>query len=104
MSEHVVRPTTYCAIFALLLLFTVVTASVAFVDLGPLNTFVALTIAVVKATLVVLYFMHLRYSARLTWIFVGAGVFWFLILMAFLFADIYSRGWFPPGVDWNTSG
>ncbi len=104
MSEHVVRPTTYYAIFATLLVLTGVTATVAFIDLGPLNTFVALTIAVVKATLVILYFMHLRYSTKLTWIFVGAGVFWFLILMAFLFADIWSRGWLPPGVQWNTGG
>ncbi len=104
MSEHVVRPTTYYAIFAILLVFTGVTAGVAFIDLGPLNTVVALTIAVIKATLVILYFMHLRYSPKLTWIFVAAGVFWFLLLMAFLFADIWSRGWLPPGVQWNVGG
>ncbi len=104
MSEHVVRPTTYYGIFAILLVLTGVTASVAFVDLGPLNTLVALSIAVTKATLVILYFMHLRYSTKLTWIFVGAGVLWFLLLMAFLFADIWSRGWLPRGVPWNTAG
>jgi len=104
MTEHVVRPTTYYAIFAILLIFTGVTAGVAFIDLGPLNTFVALTIAVIKATLVILYFMHLRYSTKLTWIFVSAGVFWFLILMAFLFADVLSRGWLPPGVGWGATG
>ncbi len=104
MSDHVVRPATYYSIFAILLVLTGVTASVAFVDLGPLNTLVALSIAVTKATLVILYFMHLRYSTRLTWVFVGAGVFWFLLLMAFLFADIWSRGWLPRGVPWNAGG
>ncbi len=104
MSEHVMRPTTYYAIFAILLLFTGLTAGVSFIDLGPLNTLVALTIAVTKATLVVLYFMHLRYSSRLTWIFVSAGVFWFLLLMAFLFADVFSRGWLPRGIGWGAAG
>ncbi len=101
MSEHIIRPKTYYTIFGILLLLTGLTASVAFVDLGPLNTLVALTIAVAKATLVVLFFMHLRYSTKLTWIFVAAGIFWFLLLIAFLFADIYSRGWLPRGTGWG---
>lgn len=101
MSEHIVRPTTYYAIFAALLVLTAVTAGVAFIDLGFMNTFVALTIAVIKATLVILYFMHVRYSSKLTWVFIGAGFLWLMILMAFLFADVLSRGWLPPGVDWG---
>jgi len=104
MSEHVVRPVTYYAIFATLLVLTTVTAGVAFIDLGFLNTFVALTIAVIKATLVILYFMHLRYSSKLTWVFVGAGFFWFLILIAFLLADVWTRGWLPPVTGWDTAG
>ncbi len=52
-----------------------------------------MTIATVKAVLVLLYFMHVRYSSRLTWIFVAAGFFWFLILVGFTFSDYASRGW-----------
>jgi len=101
MSEHVIPVRTYYAVFAALLAFTGITVAVAFLDLGPLSTVVALSIAVLKATLVLLYFMHLRYSSKLTWIFVGTGIFWFLILIAFLFADVASRGWIPPAEGWN---
>jgi cytochrome c oxidase subunit IV len=45
--------------------------------------------------------MHVRYSSSLTWVFVGAGFFWFLILIAFVFADVFSRGWLPPAVSWE---
>ncbi len=95
MSEHVLPKSTYYGIFAGLLILTGITVGAAFLDLGPLNIVVAITIAVIKATLVILYFMHVRYSSRLTWVFVGAGFFWFLILIAFLFGDILSRGWLP---------
>ncbi len=95
MSEHVLPKSIYYGIFAALLVLTAVTVLVAFLDLGPLNVVVAITIAVIKATLVILYFMHVRYSSRLTWVFVAAGFFWFLILIAFLLGDILSRGWLP---------
>jgi cytochrome c oxidase subunit 4 len=64
---------------------------VAFVDLGPMNAVVAMTIAVFKATLVVLFFMHVKYSTRLTWVVVVASVFWLLILLALTLADYASR-------------
>ena len=67
--------------------------SLALVDLGPFNVIVALTIAVAKATLVVLYFMHLRYSTRLTWAVVASSVFWLGILLALTFSDYLTRGW-----------
>lgn len=95
MSEHVLPKSIYYGIFAALLVLTGVTVLVAFLDLGPFNTVAAITIAVIKATLVILYFMHVRYSPRLTWVFVAAGFFWFLILIAFLLGDILSRGWLP---------
>jgi cytochrome c oxidase subunit 4 len=93
-TEHVVPIRVYGAIFGALLVLTLTTAGVAYVDLGgDLNTIVALTIAVIKAMLVILYFMHVRYSDHLTWIFVGAGFFWLLILLTLTMADPLTRTW-----------
>ncbi len=72
---------------------TVLTVVVANFDLGPFNAIVALTIAVCKATLVVLYFMHVRYSSRLTWVFVSAGLFWLIIMVALTLSDYLTRPW-----------
>ncbi len=93
MNTHVVPLKIYIAIFVALLVGTGATVGAAYIDMGPLNTVVALSIAVVKALLVILYFMHVRYSSKLTWVFVAAGFFWFLILVAFTFADYDTRGW-----------
>ncbi len=97
MSGHIIPKKTYYTIFAILMVLLVLTVAVAYVDLGPLNIFVAMTIAIVKAVLVVLYFMHVRYSSRLTWVFVGAGVLWLVILLGLTFTDYASRGWVPFG-------
>ena len=102
MSEHVVPVKIYLAIFSALLVLTWLTVAAASQDLGalqlaglriPLNLLVALGIAVTKATLVVLYFMHARYSAPLIWIVVAAGVVWLGILLLLTLADYASRGW-----------
>jgi cytochrome c oxidase subunit 4 len=93
MREHIVSRRIYFAIFAALVVLTVVTWSVAKLDLGKMNAVVALTIAVIKATLVVLYFMHVRYGSRLTWVFVGAGFFWLAIMVALTLGDYMTRGW-----------
>lgn len=93
MSEHIVPRRTYYLIFATLMVCTAITVAVAFVDLGPLNTVVALAVAVFKATLVVLFFMHVKYSTRLTWAVVIGSVFWFGILMALTMGDYLTRGW-----------
>jgi len=96
MSEHVVSRKIYFAIFGALMVLTAVTVWVANFDLpGPLNAILALSIAVFKATLVVLYFMHVRYSSKLTWVFVGAGLIWLIILIAFTLSDYLTRGWVP---------
>jgi len=93
MGEHIVSRKIYFAIFTALVVLTVVTWSVAKIDLGRMNAVVALTIAVIKGTLVVLYFMHVRYSSRLTWVFVGAGFFWLAIMVALTLGDYMTRGW-----------
>jgi cytochrome c oxidase subunit 4 len=91
-TQHIVSVKLYAAIFGALLVLTLATAGVAFVDLGGrLNSIVALAIAVVKALLVMLFFMHVRYSSRLTWVFAGAGLFWLLILATFTVSDVLTR-------------
>ena len=84
---------TYYLVFSGLLALTLLTTGVAFVDLDPWNTVIALTIAVAKALLVAAYFMHLRHSQRLTLLVAGAGVIWLALLMAFAFADYLTRIW-----------
>ena len=95
MSDHVVPQRVYFAIFFALMALTALTVWVAFMDLGPLNTVVAITIACAKATLVVLYFMHVRYGSRLTPVFIGAGLIWMIVLIALTMSDYVSRGWLP---------
>ena len=98
MSEpHVLPLRTYLNVFGALLLLTAVTTGVAYLDLGFLNTAVALTIASVKMFLVVLFFMHVKYSSRVIWVFAGAGLVWFVILLGFTLNDYATRtpvpGW-----------
>ena len=96
-TPHVISVRLYAAIFAALLLLTLSTTGMAFVDLGgDLNAVVAVVIAIVKALLVILFFMHVRYSSRLTWVFVGAGFFWLLILLTLTMTDPLARGWLSP--------
>lgn len=99
MSEHTVPLALYYRVFGALLVLTAVTVAVAFADFGALNDVVALTIAVAKATLVVLYFMHVRWSGKLVWVFACAGFLWLVILLAMTFGDFVSRDWIPePGL------
>ena len=96
MSEHIVYPRVYITIFLALMAGTALTVIAAYRDFpGPLNAVIALTIAVVKATLVVLYFMHVRYSSRLIWLIVGAALFWMAILFALTISDYSTRAWLP---------
>ena len=92
-TDHIVPKRTYYIIFAVLLLCTYLTWQVAYFDLGALNTVAALTIAVFKATLVVLFFMHVKYSPRLTWIVVLGSVFWLGILLSLTLTDYITRPW-----------
>ena len=92
MSEHIVSVKVYITIFLVLLVGTALTVLAAFMNFpGRLNTIIALTIATVKATFVVLYFMHVRYSSRLVWVIVASALFWMAILFAFTFSDYLTR-------------
>lgn len=93
MSHQVVPVRTYVLIFAALLLLTATTTIVAFQDLGPLNNLVAMGIAVIKATLVVLYFMHAKGSPRLTKLVIAAALLWLVLLFALTLGDYVSRDW-----------
>ena len=98
MSEHIVPVRVYLTIFAALLVGTALTVFAAFVDFPwQFNTIVALTIAVAKATLVVLYFMHVRYGPRLVWLIVGAALFWMAIMFSLTFSDYFTRNWLSVG-------
>lgn len=81
----------YLAVFAALMAGTAVTVGVAFVDLGTMNNVAMLGIAVVKATLVVLFFMHVRYGPRLVWVLAAGGFAWLGILLAFTLSDYLTR-------------
>ena len=93
MSSHIVPTRVYYTIFAILMFCTYLTVQIAFFDLGVLNTIAALGIAVFKATLVALFFMHLKYSPRLTWAVVLGSIFWFGILIALTMSDYLTRAW-----------
>jgi cytochrome c oxidase subunit 4 len=94
MSEHIVSVRVYVAIFLALMVGTTLTIVAAFHDFPwRFNTVIALTIASVKATLVVLYFMHVRYSPRLVWVIVASALFWLGIMFALTFSDYFTRCW-----------
>jgi len=90
-QHHVVPVKVYIAILIALLVGTAATVWAARVDLGAMNIAVALAIAIAKATLVVLFFMHLKYSEKLTWVFAAAGVFWLAVLIGITFSDYITR-------------
>ena len=98
MTGHVSPKRVYYAIFASLMVLTAITVSIAFIPLGRLNFPVALSIAILKATLVVLFFMHVKYSSRLTKLICGTAFFFLLVLFGLTLSDYLSRGWYTaPG-------
>jgi cytochrome c oxidase subunit 4 len=94
-TGHVAPKGLYYLVFLALVVGTILTVVVAKFDLGPFNNIVMLTIACAKALLVVLFFMHVRWSSRLTWVVASAGFIWLLILFSITMADYMSRGWVP---------
>jgi cytochrome c oxidase subunit 4 len=93
MSHQVIPLRVYYLIFATLILLTLITVEVAFWNLGLLSFWVALVIASSKATLVVLYFMHVRYANQMVWLFAAAGFVFLLILIVLTLNDPITRGW-----------
>jgi len=93
MSGHVAPKTMYYAVFLALLAGTGLTVAAAFFDMGAMNNVVMLAIASIKAMLVILFFMHVRWSTRLTWVVVASGFFWLLIMFGLTMTDYFSRGW-----------
>jgi cytochrome c oxidase subunit 4 len=92
-EHHIVGPGVYVVIFLALLVGTALTVWASFLELGPWNPIIALAIATAKATLVVLFFMHVKYSTKLTKLTVFAGIFTFMILVSMTLADYISRAW-----------
>lgn len=86
-------PRTYFINAAALLGLLALTISAAYLSLGPFNSIVAMLISLAKAGLIALFFMHLRYSKPLIWIFAGAGVFWLGIMLVLALGDYLTRGW-----------
>jgi cytochrome c oxidase subunit 4 len=102
MSGHVVSLKIYLVIFFTLLALTATTVGVAFVDMGGhLNTVVAISIAVFKAMLVVLYFMHLRYSGHLLKLVAASGLLWLTILLSLTMSDYLTRDWIVQPTGWT---
>ena len=92
-EHHIVPKRVYFAVFFTLIVMTWVTAYVSTVDMGRLNIFVALSIAIFKASLVILFFMHVKYGTKLTKMIVLAGLYWLLLLLFIAMADLWTRNW-----------
>ena len=92
-QHHVVPTRIYYAIFATLMVLTGITVWVAYIDLGAMNAVAAIVIACFKALIVVLYFMHVKYSTRLVKLTVIAGLYWMGILFALTLGDYLTRAW-----------
>jgi cytochrome c oxidase subunit 4 len=97
-SEHIISVKTNLLVFAGLIALLIATVVAGQFDLGVLSIVIAMTIAAVKALLIILYFMHVRFSSRLAWVFAASGFVWLAILLSFVLSDYISRGWFglPP--------
>jgi cytochrome c oxidase subunit 4 len=103
MSGHVVPQRLYFLIFGSLLALTALTTGMAYVDLGPWNTVVSLVIACCKATLVILFFMHWRWSTHLVRVVILSALLWLFILLSLTLTDFFSRHWTPVPEGWQSS-
>jgi cytochrome c oxidase subunit IV len=95
MSGHVASKRLYYAVFAALVVGTLLTYAAALVDFGFFNNVVMLAIAFTKMTLVMLFFMGVRWNSRLTWVVATSGFFFLLIMFAITMSDYLTRGWMP---------
>jgi len=104
--EQTISKPTYTRVFIALMVMLVLTVTVTFIPFDKLRlawigVTIAMTIAAIKAVLVVLFFMHVKVSSRLTKIFVVSGIFWLGILVGFTLSDYLTRGWLPYSADWE---
>ena len=93
MAHHIIPPKTYYVVFAILLVLLVLTVVAAGIEHALVNIVTAITIASVKALLIVLYFMHVRYSSSLSRVFATGGIIWLVIMLALTLSDYTTRGW-----------
>jgi cytochrome c oxidase subunit 4 len=109
-THHIIEPYVYYRVFGLLIILFLATVAVAFFDLShmlnwpPANIVIALIIAVAKATVIVLYFMHIKFSSRLTQVFALSALVWLSLLFIFSFADYFTRSWIPQPGSWTVPG
>ncbi len=92
-EHHIVPKRVYFLVFFALIVMTWVTAYVSTVDLGRMNIFVALSIAIFKASLVILFFMHVKYGTKLTKMIVLAGLYWLILVLFIAMLDLWTRTW-----------
>lgn len=92
-EHHIVPKRVYFLVFITLIVMTWVTAIVSTVDLGRLNVYVALSIAIFKASLVILFFMHVKYGTKLTKMIVLAGLYWLILVLFIAMLDLWTRNW-----------
>ncbi len=100
MKTHIVPVKTYVWVLLALLALTVATTEAAKVDLGLFNPIVAMAIAAVKTLLVVLFFMHMKWSGYRTQVVAGGGLLWLAIMIAFVLSDYLTRAWLPQPTPW----
>ena len=93
MAEHKITPRSYLLVFVALLVLTFTTLGLDLIDLGPWHAAVGLAIAATKAMLVILFFMHVWYSTRLTWLVALGGLAWVAILFGLTLTDFLTRDW-----------
>ena len=91
MSHQVVSQKIYYLVFATLLCLTLVTVDVAFYNFGWMSIYIAMGIATFKASIVVMFFMHVKYSGRLVWLYAVGGLFWLFVLFVLTFSDYLTR-------------
>jgi cytochrome c oxidase subunit 4 len=101
MSETVIPKKTYLLVWVALLALLAVTVGVAYVHLGWFNPVAALSIAALKALIIILYFMHVRYSPKLIWVLVGAAFVWLGIAIGGTMSDYLTRSYLPPPTVWK---
>jgi cytochrome c oxidase subunit 4 len=99
-SHHIVTPGTYLKVLAALMFLMFATVAVSYIDIGETgNLLLALAIACMKMSLIILFFMHVKYSSKLTWVFVGSSLFWLVIMFTLTLADYFTRAWHSPFTD-----